>query len=185
MSTSPINAKIESLTRRIHNAAVKVAASQPVPGLVDPDDIAQEMALRMLERAAQITDLAEQSDAYLMIDAIKNAGWHTCQKEVTYLKYVEPEPMVSSDDDEDAESLLEFIPSQERDPEQIVIERQMVGDILLAMRNLSEPSRKLIVLSATGLSEIARKLGVSKAAISQRRNTIRKNLADLADSIAE
>lgn len=172
--------RTNDLLPRMKYAAASIYSSQPVPGLVQFDDIMQTMALRIIERAKQIPDLLEQTDAYIMIDATRNAGYRICNSEAIYLQHVTTEDIypVTSDEEESQTTIFEVIPSEVMNPEEAAIEHQLAEALGEAIKNLTPGCREVVALSAAGLTDtqIAMRLGVSKSAISQRRALIRKNL---------
>lgn len=180
MNTS-INPRLESLQPRILATARRIHASQPIPELVEVDDIQQEIAIRILERAAVIPTLADQTDAYLMIDASRNGGMRTCIKATIYRKYVSEEIAVSADDNDDDVSIISILPDGSESVESQVLYREMFASLMDRMQSLTPESREVIELSMNGLSdsEIASELGVSRSAICQRRKTACKYLADI------
>lgn len=180
MSTDEIKKRTEELFPRILATARIVYKTQPIQDLVQYDDIVQEMALRILERAEQIPDLNEQTDAYLMIDACRNAGYRICNKEITYLKYVGAETVVESDDESEI-SIFEIIPSQTADPEDALIQKEIADELRDRISTMSPECQQFIALAVQGYTdtEIARKLEVSKSAICQRHKTVSKHLVGI------
>lgn len=171
--TAELFPRILATARIVHN-------NQPVQGLVEYDDIVQEMALRILERAEQIPDLNEQTNAYLMIDACRNAGYRMCNKEITYLKYVDAETVADSDDESEI-SIFEIIPSKSTDPEDALIQKEIADELRSRISTMSPECQQFIALAVQGYTdaEIARKLEVSKSAICQRRKTVSKHLVGM------
>jgi DNA-directed RNA polymerase specialized sigma24 family protein len=176
--------KLSDLQPRINATACRVFSSQPIPGLLDKDDIQQNINLRILERAAQIPNLPEQTDAYIMTDAARNGGFRSCIKEVIYLKYVQPESILRPDFEDDEENefpITEFIAASGESPEDQVAFRQTLQTVIDRAEQLSPNSRDLLVLSLNGLadSEIAAELGVTRSAICQRRKRLAREFIEL------
>jgi DNA-directed RNA polymerase specialized sigma24 family protein len=179
-----MNYKLADLQPRIQATACRVYASQPIPGLLTKDDIQQNINLRILERAAQIPNLPEQTDAYLMNDAARNGGFRSCVKEVIYLKYVQPEEILQpafEDDEENEFPISEFIVAPGESLEDQVTYRQTLQTVIDRAGQLSPNSIDLLVLSLNGLadSEIAAELGVTRSAICQRRKRLAREFIEL------
>lgn len=164
--------------------------SYQIDSNVDPDDLAQDMALRMMERALAEPSRLDQKDAYLVNDAFLNGGCHSARRVRTYSKYVDPHVLVTDecrdeiDDDLFGDnpnfSITEIIPvSEEDDPETAAERSDTIDAILDVVRGLSESNRAVVRMLVLGYSEaeIAAELGVSRPAISQRKDTIAKVLA--------
>lgn len=179
-----ISEKIIELQPRIWSAACRVFSSQPIPGLVEMEDIQQNMNLRILERAAQIPNLPEQTNAYIMNDAARNGGIRSCIKATIYMTYVQPEDILQTDnqDDEECEKTVwEFYPASELTPEKEIENRETINLIQYRAMKLSEEIQEVLILSLNGYSdsEIAKKLGVSRSAICQRRRRLIAAFSDL------
>jgi len=183
--SSALNQRIEKLYPRLNRTAAHVFYGQPVP-MVEQEDIAQEMALRIIERVNQLPGRLDQTDAYLMIDAVRCAGNRACSNEIMYSKYVKPENALSKgndDEDEDPVNWEEFYNTSQPSIEDTIEKRMMLETIKKRVKELSPECQQLITFAIIGYSdtEIASKLGVSKAAISQRRDTIRRNLESVVN----
>jgi RNA polymerase sigma factor (sigma-70 family) len=175
-----IQSRIESLQPRILATAKRIYASQPISDLVEVDDIHQEIAVRILERAAVLPNLAEQTDAYLMIDASRNGGMRSCVKATIYRKYVGEEiTLGTSDEDDEDYSIMTITPDGSESVESQVIYREMFSILMNRIQTLSPESREVIELSMNGMtdSEISRELGIDRSAVTHRRKTITKHLS--------
>jgi RNA polymerase sigma factor (sigma-70 family) len=178
MSSKKIASRLERLQPRITKTAKYIHA----PGL-ESDDLEQIMALRILERAAQIHDLENQSDSYLMQDAYRNGGLKAAIKDTIYTKYVDSEDALQPADDEnefDGLDFTEIIPSKYMSVEDTIIIREETRQIEKAIKDMNPKYKTVVRLLVVGYSEseIAAYMGVTKSAISQRKAVLRKTLQD-------
>jgi len=172
-----VNARLLSLLPRIQSTA-KCLDTAPD---IELGDLVNNMCLRIMERAQSIPGSLEQKDAYLVIDAYYNT-MHLRESAQVYRKYNQSEMVVIEDEDEqDPVSFFETIATSEINPEDALVYSEMADEIRERVQQLSPECVELIRYSVSGLndSQIAEKVGVSKAAISQRRITIRKALAGI------
>lgn len=169
-----VNARLVSLLPRIQKVAHYL---DTVPD-VHYDDLVSNMCLRILERAKSIPTVLDQKDAYLVIDAFQNT-MHLRESAHVYRKYNHQEMMVEVEDE--PVSFFETVASNDQNPEDALVYSEMADEIRERVRQLSPECVELIKFSISGLTDaqIAEATGVSKSAISQRRNTIRKALAGI------
>lgn len=143
------------------------------------DDIAQEMALSILERAAKTPDLVNQKDAYILNAAYLHGGINGARHERLCHEKHMANAMVASDssyDEDDDYSFDEVVPVSNTTPEDEYLQFEGLFDTL---NQLSLSNRKLVAMLYIGYSEteIAKALHISRPAVSQRKRVIAKVLA--------
>jgi hypothetical protein len=136
-SVNQLSTRLERLLPRIRNTAGRVFTTQPVNGLVEFDDIMQSMAIRIIERAMQIPNLLDQTDAFIMIDATRNAGWRVCKSEASYAKRVTPDSAFNlCDEDDDLFSVIDQIMDNAINPEEKLLENELAAELFQIIKNL-------------------------------------------------
>lgn len=142
------------------------------------DDIAQEIYLDILERAAKNPSLYEQTDAYILWQSVRNGGGHAVRSETRYAAHLQS---VSAAADEDGEEMdwYEVTPGSSPDPAEAAELDETLAEIIEGIYKLSPENKQIVSMLYLGYSEseIAAKLGVSRPAITQRKATIRKQLS--------
>jgi RNA polymerase sigma factor (sigma-70 family) len=133
-----------------------------------PEDAYQDMLLTLTEQARREPDFLEQKDAYIL----SKCSWEIRNKAESgrvYGKYVESEG-------EEFELLSDKMPG----PEQAVEARELITSLRRVVDGLPVKDKmivSLLVIDCTP-AEIARRLKVSRSAICQRLQHVRKSLAD-------
>jgi RNA polymerase sigma factor (sigma-70 family) len=165
--TDDANALVSSLYPQF----VKASENWNMSGLA-PDDFAQTMALRVLERVAAEPSrmVVAQSAGYHIWDAYRNGAKAAVRHEVIYTKYV-----TSSSDEE-----LDFFPAAEGSPEAAVEENETCTSILEAAGKLSPKAKIVLAMLYQGYSkrEIASRLGISPEGVQHHLAQIRKTLSE-------
>lgn len=141
------------------------------------DDIVQEMALAILERAAKRPGLENQKNAYILWDAYMNGGVHAARHERLCHEQHASSVMVECDTEDDDFSIGAVIPVDSQImPEDALIQSEGIYN---AMHNLNATNRQVLSMLYLGYSEteIAHTLHISRPAVSQRKRTIAKTLA--------
>lgn len=161
-----IEPRITQIARRYHGAA----------GLTQ-DDYKQHIYLKLIERCQIDPAFLDRPDPQL----IKFADWRArnlLESTTLYSDYV-GEETYSTDEDGDSESDFEWIADPGPTPETSVILRERAAIIDITARSLGERRHTICRMLADGYTEaeIARRLGVSRAAVNQQKTIIRQALA--------
>lgn len=163
-SSSPTDfASVEAIYPQIQKRAAWLAYKW---GL-DPEDLAQEMTLRLLEKIAA-GPLAGAPESQLMAHAQFEAT-HAVRADNVYRSYVAEEVVKSG------VSVLDFLPSDETcNPESHAIRVESAVRLADRVRRLSPENRQVVVWLLVGYkkSEIAQRLGCGRSAVSHRLDTI-------------
>jgi len=143
------------------------------------DDVAQEMALSILERAAKNPNLENQKNAYILYDAYMNGGLHSARHErLCHEKHLADAVLAcDSSNDNDEPEFNVFVPADsDVTPEDALIHSEAIE---ITMSKLSPSNRKLVAMLYIGYSEteIAKALHISRPAVSQRKRVIANVLA--------
>lgn len=170
-------------------ASTRVAALYPViqrkaaylaGELLDADDVAQDMSLRILERTAADPDRLNQTDAYLMGDAWNNQR-HALRSAVTESRRLTDAALVddTSDDDEEGGGVFITVIDETADPETAAENAEVDEALYRTILSLSPTNRKVVAMLYSGHTEvqIARTLGITRSAVSQRKTTIARALS--------
>lgn len=169
--TNELNVRVEGLTRKLQGIAWKFSYY----GL-DIDDTFQTLVCELLERSVKEPEFASQEDAYICQYA-KWCAWHLLQSSNTYSDYVSAEKWTMSEDGEEV-SQFEFIPTTDPEPEvraEMYESARMLAEIVAT---LSPENRVVVKMLYVGYSraEIAKKLNISRPAVTQRLTTVKKAL---------
>lgn len=151
---------------------------------VEAEDLEQSMYASLLEQQAVEPDFdTKNTESYVMQKA-EWAARQEARKQVTYRKYNAQEKYVKGDDDDDDDddgnggsSIFEIIPTQE-----FTIERhEKRMEIVSAISALDATCQKIVAMLYEGFTqvEIAAKLGLTPAAISQKKRQIAAIMAPL------
>ena len=144
------------------------------------DDVAQEMALSILERAAKTPNLENQKDAYILNAAYLHGGINAARHErLCHENHVADAVVAcdSSNDDDGEPEFNIFVPADsDVTPEDALIHSEAIE---ITMSKLSPSNRKLVAMLYIGYSEteIAKALHISRPAVSQRKRVIANVLA--------
>lgn len=133
------------------------------------DDARQEMYLALVEREAKDPRFASQQVGY-HIRAAHFAAWHHREKAIIYDKYVSGEPVIT-DGNGDEVSIFDtmIVFDDEQSVESQVEAREAAHELRAAIETLPAHQARIarLLLAGYAPSEIAYKLGVSRANISQ------------------
>lgn len=174
--TTQFAARLEALTPTLRRYARAVVEKAPD---LEPDDLAQDMALALLEQQAT-HPTQEVNDAYL-----KRCAWFarsaSLQKTFTYRRHAVPLETETPDGDE-IPLLAEDQPALEDlaiEAERLAALRQIFPTLQVVLRRLSPPRQQivtLIMLDMVGLGDLPRATGLSASAISHHKKSIRQCL---------
>jgi DNA-directed RNA polymerase specialized sigma24 family protein len=174
-ATNPADAyaEIEALYPEIQRKAGFLAAKYNE----DADDLAQEMTLRLLEKAAQ---LEGQKPAYILQQAEWGAMMTARANRAADSHYVKAET-VTIDDAEmgtDEVDIIDLIPEQGTVEGQIIKRERLQRLVKVCKVNLSESNYRLVRLLALGhkKGEAAKMLGLQRSDVTRRLDTIGKAL---------
>jgi len=174
-----LDSRITSLFPRLNRIARYLAH----PGLeYTADDLYQEMALTILDRSAGDSTFLDQRDGYLLQCASWDAR-NVAAKGRTYNRLVAAEWFLAvrsaAADDGDEISLLELFADPDLTPEEHYLQTEQLEELAAAAASLSPSNQKIVGLIAIGYNwaEIADQLGVSRSAVSQRKNIIARQLS--------
>jgi len=173
-----VASKIEKISPKVRQIARIVANASPEH---DADDIFQESVLWLLEQEEKDPSIVEQTDAYVIWGATTTGGKHAARASRTYTKYVHSEPAVEQDEDEENIDWIETLADNSNNPEEVFIENEEISHLAEAITQLTPANQKLVTMLYNGYSqnEIADALGISKGAVSQRKATVERQLAEL------
>jgi RNA polymerase sigma factor (sigma-70 family) len=169
-----IASRIESLEKTLKSIAVSQAQSD------EAEDIYSSMIEAIVTKAEETPEFINQKDAYIISFATWEAK-HVAEKSRIYLRYVDEEGIITSDDGDEI-STLDLIPSNNHQSvEDEIIERETLDELAKIIATMNTENQTVIKMLMVGCSktEIAAKLGISKPAISQRIKTIGKTLATI------
>lgn len=132
-----------------------------------PEDAFQDMALSLVEKGVQEPAFLEQTDSFILSRCSWD-GRNKAQSGRTYSKFNEPEDIG-----------FELLSDRSAGPEDEAETRELMAGLKNAIERLGVKDREIIALLVIDCSpaDIARKLGVSRSAISQRLQRIRTTLA--------
>jgi RNA polymerase sigma factor (sigma-70 family) len=172
MTSEAVASKIESLSPRLQRKARVIAHKSDQ---VDVDDAYQDMVLSILERSEHSPDFVEQTDSYITQQAAWDAS-HVARSGRIYRKY-NAVPVEFTDDEGDTINLIDITPDP-TDVEAETLESLEMKSLAAAIKALAPDNRQVVIMLYQGYSnkEIAEKMGISPAAVSQRKGTIRKHL---------
>lgn len=165
----PATAYLERLLPDLRAAARYRAGESD--GELDADELLQTMSLALLEQGF---DTVHGAGYYLNL-----ASWRArdcCERARTYRAYVALMPQVVDREGESVD-LAGLLPAPDSSPEDQVIAAERWADL---QSRLSPEQARMVSLLMAGLrkSEVAEKLGVSRARVSQHIAGLRLALAD-------
>jgi RNA polymerase sigma factor (sigma-70 family) len=136
--------------------------------------------LWVLEQGEIDETLAEQTDAYVTWGAVHSGVKRAACASRAYSKYVEAEPTLASDEDEDID-WIETLAGSSTNPEALFIENEDIYRLSKAIAELTPTNQKLVTMlyQRYNQNEISEALGIGKSAVSQRKATIERQLAEL------
>jgi RNA polymerase sigma factor (sigma-70 family) len=171
-----LNTVLENLEERLNYASYRYCAS----GL-EPQDVKQNMVLAIIEQAEIEPDFLDQKPAYIFQKAVWKGAQRQIDYGVAYNKYV-GDLERRTDKLEEYIEPIELVVSEEPTPEQDALEKETLNHLLTAIRDLEEKDQTIIAMTYQGYKgkEIAKKLGVTSATISQHRKAIRLQLETFA-----
>lgn len=142
------------------------------------DDLSQEAVLAILEKAGQTPTFADQTEAYIYRFGVW-AMQKVAQSNLAYHSHVVAEEVETSSDEEDSIDILDLIPAETEDPEEAVILEETINGIMEVVSSLSPENQTIVKMLWLGESqdEIARQLGITKGAVSQRKAVIARRIA--------
>lgn len=159
--------------------AIQRKAAYLAGDLLDADDVAQDMSLRILERAAVDPSRLNQTDAYLLGDAWNNQR-HALRSAVTESRRLTDAALVDdTSDDEEGGGMFITVIDETADPETAAENAEVNEALYRAVLSLSPTNRKVVAMLYSGHTEvqIARTLGITRSAVSQRKTTIARALS--------
>ena len=153
---------------------------------IEPDDLEQLAWLKLTERVVADPDFINRPD----VELVTFGKWrmqHARSAAASYDRHVYEET-IWVDDDGEEQSDFEWIADPGRDsddPEEIRIRRELEEAVRKALEGLSASNRLIAGMLAAGYQawEIAREMGISPAAVSQRKRTIAGALASVASAM--
>ena len=163
-------------TRIVELAPRLIAYSHFIHSPLDSADIQQEMALALLERDQVDPAFSVQEPSYLAWYATWQAK-HAAGKARTYAGHIQPV------DDAQMEIILCGKSDEDDDPARIAEKQEEMEMLLAQVATLTPENQAVIRMTYLGYStkEIAAELGISPPAVSQRKKTIRRNIASQAE----
>ncbi len=179
MSQPSVTSKIEDLTPRLKRKAQYVSNKS---SQMDADDAFQEMVVSILEHAESDPDFIKQTDAYIINQAAWDTG-HVARSYRTYSRYNLPDLEIGRDQDDCPQTIIDITPDS-FDLEADVLEMIEMESLAVAIRHLTPENSTLVTLLYKGYNnlEIAAEMGISPSAVSQRKGTIRRQLASFMTS---
>lgn len=150
----------------------KIAALAANSTMEAPEDIAQEMALACIERAEKSPDFFFQNKSYV-VHCGRLRLWSLLREKRMFDRY----QFYALEDDE-GNTVLDFIAGDELSPEDELIQKQELEDIISALDALSERERIVINLVVAGVKtkDVAERLGITPAAVSVYKARARKKI---------
>ena len=164
-------AKITELSQRMQLKANYISSPEHTA-----DDLFQIMVEAIIVESEKKPEFIQQTDAYIVNFAVWTAK-KKAQASRTYGKYVGEEKVFKTEEDDEA-SDFDTQTDPSLSPEELVVRREVYRDIEKVIRTLSTENRKVVVMLFERYSqvEIAEALGITKAAVTQRKATIAKTL---------
>lgn len=156
---------LSSVSGRLKSIASRYASDH-----LEAEDIYQDMVVGLLEQAHKDPSFPKQTKSYICAKA-GFLAMHAVRAKNIYRRYVES---VSAKPQEADQVHIDSFTSQSINPEKAVEQAEEAFRILDAIKRLSARDQAIVKMAYVGLSnaEIANKLGVSRAAITQRRAAI-------------
>lgn len=169
-----ISSRISDLTPALQGKARAFATPE-----FTAEDVFQAIVVALIEKANEDPSFAEQGDGYI----IRHAEWtarHLNRNARTYGKYVDEE-RITLDDNAEAVSDFELI-IDAGSVEEIADMNEKLGELKSSLKEMTPANRKIAYLLFIGYSksEIADELKISRPAVSQRIQTIQKQLSAFA-----
>lgn len=153
------------------DARIRMTVSRYSRDPMQADDIYGYVVERLLKAIRP-----DDTDAYILrLVSLRAADFIRSEEAYTFYADVEDVIMVVEDNDNVFER---FVPNSVSTEDQIVL-REMSAQIAEAMSALSEDNREIVMLIADGVkpAEIARRMNISRAAVSSRLQTIRASMS--------
>ena len=168
--------KIEKLTPTLSHKAQFLALASPED---DADDMFQEMVLQVIEHSEKDSNFCEQTDNYIIWDAVHTGGKGAARKSRTYGKYVDAEPQIAANDDDEDMGWVDSLADTSGNPEELFIESEEIDNLSAAISALSPDNQRIVTMLYQGYNqnEISEALGIGKSAVSQRKATIERQMA--------
>lgn len=165
--TPTIHDRLTDLTPRMLAYARTIQSPE-----LDADDLYQEMALAIVERDQRDPAFLDQQDAYLTQYGTWQAK-HAAEKSYSYHGHV-----TQLEDAAGMYCLLGDDP--DADPVQAAETAETIDELLEMVQALDPKNQQVVRLLYCGYSEseIARELHISRPAVSQRKRTIARALAE-------
>lgn len=156
------------------DARIRMTVSRYSRDPMQADDIYGYVVERLLTSIVQ-----GDTDAYILrLVSLRAADFIRSEEAYTFYADVE-DAIVTTEDTEDDGDVFERFVSQSSSPEDQIVLREMSSQIAEAMSALSEDNREIVMLIADGVkpAEIARRMNISRAAVSSRLQTIRSSMS--------
>jgi RNA polymerase sigma factor (sigma-70 family) len=168
---STLSEHIASITPRLQKLAVYMTNGDTFRA----DDLLQNAMVRIL------TTCNDETDEHIIYLRAKSAMLHTVRAEATYNRVVSTEATLATYSEDDNPDVWENVSSKQLTPEDEIVHREEFSQIKKVVKQLSPANRKIVYALYVDMSpaEIARELGVSRAAISQRMTRISDKLVSL------
>jgi RNA polymerase sigma factor (sigma-70 family) len=173
---SPAEEALDRLTPKLRSIAYRIAQGDP-SGVLDPDDIFQEMAIVLLERSEKDPEFLNQKDAYILVTCAHNGGTHKVRSSRTHYHHY---AYTTESTDDAFDDIIDLIPSREPSPEKQVIDLEEIRAISAAYLALTPENQQVVKLLYLGdrQTEVAAVMGITPAAISQRKQVIARTFAE-------
>ena len=129
--------------------------------LESPEDLQQEMILSCLEKANKDPEFFNQTESYIVHQGRMRA-WYFLRERDEFERY-----QYYVTENEDGESELDLVVSDELNPEVALIHKQELESVVKTVEGLSGQEKTVVMLAVAGVTtgEIAKRLGVSTAAV--------------------
>jgi RNA polymerase sigma factor (sigma-70 family) len=161
--------RIEKLEPRLRKLASSLARDA-----FQADDMFQQACIRILNTCQP------DDPENVLYKRARSAMMHVLTLEAIYNKVVGTEDnLTASGDPEDEDAIVwEYFEADQVSPEQELIEHEELAGIFAAIKQLSPENQTVVKMLAVGKSqaEIAKELGCSRSAMSQRMTGIARKL---------
>ena len=141
------------------------------------DDLVQVMSEKIIERAQKDPTFLDQKDSYILTFATWR-GKVAAGYGYTYNKYMGEEQVIATEDGEESSS-FDYIPGSDPSPEEITVQREEMAMLVARMKGFNRHDVQIVSMLYVGYTraEIARELGITKSAITQRISKIVQRIA--------
>ena len=141
------------------------------------DDLVQVMSEKIIERARKDPTFLEQKDSYILTFATWR-GKVAAGYGYTYNRYVGEEQVFVTEDGEESSS-FDYIPATDPSPEEMAEQREEMAMLVARMKGFNRHDTQIVSMLYVGYTraEIARELGITKSAITQRISKIVQRIA--------